>query len=576
MVYYRGESSPEKVGEILYREYYAASKSFPLKYVSRKQNYWLNRLLAITSIGAINAFFKCLHDPDCVSCIVSNREDCVSSKPQKEAFLRASSEGKVRLIKELYGYEGWADLLAAISDDPDLLATLLIELPDHNARMKLGNQLPRPIRLEILDNITQLQKNGYALDSIEPLNWYSAPRYSVATLGWNSICGLCNKDYDNFDSIVDKSCGVHTVHVSCGVKNWPNPPVNWVDNPCELCHITGVDKLEVDSWKNKPSNQRLTIYQNACEESRRRYVRCLQPNPKELVSLFISLHWLECTRRGRHNGKVCDMGPLQIQVFKLLSERGKVILLNYTEMYNQKEVRNLVQLAREESVVLAARLVMGIQHVGLRKKLALHLPPPVHRDLDAEIATLQDRGGKDRWLLVATETFAGSRCWVCWKPYSRFESIITTKACKFHTAHWECASKKGKYPKNWLAGPCQLCKDDRSHGVVRPVEFPGNDQRMKKPAETSRVWNRRGSSARSVNSVGSAASCGASASKTGAVGKGQTALATDGFLPGEGASVAQKPEEDGMGDLTARMADLEISPGKGKRVFHKDASGVDT
>lgn len=136
-------------------------------------------------------------------------------------------ERAAMLANKIVGAKGWTDLITSL-DDEDLRAKVVIEIRIESGRKKLLNEMGNDSREKILDKITQIQKRGYStLDG----NWW----YCVATPGFNSVCAICNEDYEVGSYILNKTCGAHTTHMDCAIEKWGQDRRYWVGNPCQFC-----------------------------------------------------------------------------------------------------------------------------------------------------------------------------------------------------------------------------------------------------------------------------------------------------------------------------------------------------
>jgi hypothetical protein len=191
---------------------------------------------SLTSLGGLSSslvrFFESLHDPRCDHCKGSD-EECVSSPWQQDAFQVMGLDRAAILANDddLNYRKGWVRLITSL-DDEDTQAKVVIDLRISWARKSLLAEMDIDTRKRILEKISELQTQGYP--TLDGYSWFW-----VATPTFNSVCGVCGEKYDEGDTILKKTCGVHTSHMGCAKEKWGRSRRDWLADPCQLCTEKG-------------------------------------------------------------------------------------------------------------------------------------------------------------------------------------------------------------------------------------------------------------------------------------------------------------------------------------------------
>jgi hypothetical protein len=82
-------------------------------------------------------------------------------------------------------------------------------------------------RKKILETISQIQTKGYPI--LDGNSWFY-----VATPTFNSVCGVYKKDYEDSNTILNKTCGVYISYMKYAEEKWGKRKMDWLVNPCQL------------------------------------------------------------------------------------------------------------------------------------------------------------------------------------------------------------------------------------------------------------------------------------------------------------------------------------------------------
>jgi hypothetical protein len=177
--------------------------------------------------SALIELFNALHDSPCK--VHGDSMECVDSPRQKEAFQKINKYRIIILANDpnLIYKASWAQLIASL-DNNNTQAKIVIEIRDENYRKRLINGMDPGYRKKILDTITKLQRDGYATADGHP--WFC-----VATPDFTSTCGVCKDGYIDSETIINKTCGIHTSHSKCAIQVWGQRRVDWLAKPCQIC-----------------------------------------------------------------------------------------------------------------------------------------------------------------------------------------------------------------------------------------------------------------------------------------------------------------------------------------------------
>jgi hypothetical protein len=177
-------------------------------------------------------FFEELHDSPC-DYYKDLDETCIAGPWQQDTF-RVIGMDRMAILANDYDLihrKGWVRLITSLNDE-DIQAKVVIEIRYEYFRQKLLKEMEADTRKKILERISQIQTEGYL--TLDGDSWFC-----VATPTFNSVCGVCKKDYSEGDTILNKTCGVHTSHMKCAEEKWGKRRIDWLANPCQLCTNQG-------------------------------------------------------------------------------------------------------------------------------------------------------------------------------------------------------------------------------------------------------------------------------------------------------------------------------------------------
>lgn len=106
-------------------------------------------------------------------------------------------------------------------DNGDTQAKIKIKISDEDCRKRLINSMEPGYRKKISDTITKLQRDGYTTADGDS-------RFCVATPDFTSTCSVCKGGYTDGESIINKTCRIHTSYLKCVKQILGKRRVDWL------------------------------------------------------------------------------------------------------------------------------------------------------------------------------------------------------------------------------------------------------------------------------------------------------------------------------------------------------------